>query len=90
MSKNHNFTAINEILLFAANNPLHYKINFNRFRFYKFLGSGFFVSTKNGSTGLNRSLEGPILLDDDHKILKQTQNDLKDKGYVFHLSSAVI
>ena len=31
-----------------------------------------------------------ILLDDDHRILKQTQNDLKDKGYVFHLSSAVI
>lgn len=31
-----------------------------------------------------------ILLDDDHKILKQTQADLKDRGYVFHLSSAVI
>ena len=31
-----------------------------------------------------------ILLDDDHKILKQTKNDLKEKGYVFHPSSAVI
>lgn len=31
-----------------------------------------------------------ILLDDDHKILKQTQEDLGDRGYVFHLSSAII
>ena len=31
-----------------------------------------------------------ILLDDDHKILRQTQDDLKDRGYVFHLSSAII
>jgi len=31
-----------------------------------------------------------ILLDDDHKILKQTQADLREKGYVFHLSSAII
>lgn len=71
MSKNYNFTAINEILLFASSNPLNYKISFNRFQFYKFLGSGFFVSTKNGSTGLNRSLEGPILLDDDHFIYNE-------------------
>ena len=31
-----------------------------------------------------------ILLDDDHKILKQTQAEVKEKGCVFHLSSAVI
>lgn len=31
-----------------------------------------------------------MLLDDDHKILKTTQQMLKDKGCVFHLSSAVI
>lgn len=31
-----------------------------------------------------------ILLDDDHKILKQTQKELKDKCNVFHLSSAII
>lgn len=31
-----------------------------------------------------------ILLDDDHKILKQTQEDLKGNGYVFHLSSAIL
>lgn len=31
-----------------------------------------------------------ILLDDDHKILKQTQTDLKDRGYVFHISSALM
>lgn len=31
-----------------------------------------------------------ILLDDDHKILKKTQEELKDRGYVFHLSSAII
>ena len=31
-----------------------------------------------------------ILLDDDHKILKKTQEDLGDRGYVFHLSSAII
>lgn len=31
-----------------------------------------------------------ILLDDDHKILKQAQAEVKDKGCVFHLSSAVI
>lgn len=31
-----------------------------------------------------------ILLDDDHKILKQTKLELKDKGYVYHISSAII
>jgi len=31
-----------------------------------------------------------ILLDDDHKILRYTQEDLKGKGYVFHISSAII
>lgn len=31
-----------------------------------------------------------VFLDDDHEILKQTQEDLGDKGYVFHLSSAII
>ena len=31
-----------------------------------------------------------ILLDDDHKILKQTQEILKEKCYVFHVSSAIV
>lgn len=31
-----------------------------------------------------------MLLDDEHKILKRTQRELKDKGAVFHISSAVI
>lgn len=31
-----------------------------------------------------------VFLDDDHKILKQTQDDLGDKCHVFHLSSAII
>ena len=31
-----------------------------------------------------------VFLDDDHKILKQTKEDLGDRGYVFHLSSAII
>ena len=31
-----------------------------------------------------------MLLDDEHKILKTTQKELKDNGEVFHLSSAII
>ena len=31
-----------------------------------------------------------ILLDDDHKILKETKLELADKGYVYHISSAII
>lgn len=31
-----------------------------------------------------------ILLDDDHKILKQAQHDLEDRGCVFHPSSVLI
>lgn len=31
-----------------------------------------------------------ILLDDDHKILKQTQQDLGEKCSVFHITSAII
>lgn len=31
-----------------------------------------------------------MLLDDEHKILKRTQKELKDKGEVFHISSAII
>ena len=31
-----------------------------------------------------------ILLDDDHKILKQTKLELKDKGYAYHISSAIL
>ena len=31
-----------------------------------------------------------ILLDDEHKILKRTQKELKENGTVFHISSAII
>ena len=31
-----------------------------------------------------------ILLDDDHKVLKETQRILNDKASVFHISSAII
>ena len=31
-----------------------------------------------------------ILLDDDHKILKETQKRVGNRGCVFHVSSAVI
>lgn len=31
-----------------------------------------------------------ILLDDDHKILKETKGELQDKGYAYHISSALI
>ena len=31
-----------------------------------------------------------ILLDDDHKILKETKKNLQDKGEVFHISSVLI
>lgn len=31
-----------------------------------------------------------VLLDDDHKILKQTKENLKDRGEVFHISSALV
>ena len=31
-----------------------------------------------------------ILLDDDHKILKETKLELADKGHVYHISSAII
>lgn len=31
-----------------------------------------------------------LLLDDEHKILKRTQKELKDKGRVFHISSAIL
>lgn len=31
-----------------------------------------------------------MLLDDEHKILKETQKELQDKGEVFHVSSAII
>lgn len=31
-----------------------------------------------------------MLLDDEHKILKRTQKELRDKGEVFHISSAII
>lgn len=31
-----------------------------------------------------------ILLDDDHEILKQTKAKLQNRGYVYHISSAII
>ena len=31
-----------------------------------------------------------ILLDDDHKILKETKKNLKNRGEVFHISSALV
>ena len=31
-----------------------------------------------------------ILLDDDHKILKETNKNLEGKGKVFHISSILI
>ena len=31
-----------------------------------------------------------VLLDDEHKILRRTKKELKDKGTVFHLSSVIV
>ena len=37
-----------------------------------------------------RQYDYALLLDDDHKILRETQKKLKDNGEVFHVSSALI
>lgn len=34
--------------------------------------------------------EYAILIDDEHKILKRTQSELKDKGRVYHVTSTII
>lgn len=63
--------AINELILFSENNPIPIELLINNVYFYDYVGSGFFVSTKFGSTGLNRSMNNPILINENLYIFNE-------------------
>lgn len=65
------YFCFNEFLLTTKNNPLSFNVALNNNYWYTFTGSGFVVSTKNGSTGLNRTLNGPLIYSDDLYIYQE-------------------
>lgn len=71
VNQDEEYYAINEFLLTVTNNPIDYKIFLDQNEFYQFCGTGCLIATSNGSTGMNRSLNGPILLDKDLFIFQE-------------------
>ncbi len=63
--------AINELILFSENNPISIELLINNIYFYNYIGSGFFAATKFGSTGLNRSMNNPILVNENQYIFSE-------------------
>lgn len=70
-SEHHSLFATNEIILMSENNPIKFDILLNNQYWYTSFGSGFMISTKNGSSGINRSLRGPLLTNDDQFIYQE-------------------
>ncbi|MDE5617471.1 MAG: NAD(+)/NADH kinase [Ureaplasma sp.] len=68
---NNDIFAINELLLYSENNPITIECSINDVYFYDYFGSGCFVSTKLGSTGLNRSMNNPILLNNNTYLFNE-------------------
>ncbi len=60
---NKTYYAFNEILIMSKNQTYDFKLSINNQRFYNFYASGFCINTAYGSTGLNRSLNGPMYYD---------------------------
>lgn len=63
--------ATNELILIAENNPIKFDILLNNNYWYTSFGTGFIISTKNGSSGVNRSLHGPLLTNDNQFIYQE-------------------
>mgnify|MGYP002507174335 CR=1 FL=1 len=69
--EHHRLSAMNEFILIAQNNPIKFDVLLNDHYWYTSFGSGFMVSTKNGSSGVNRSLRGPLLTNDNQFIYQE-------------------
>lgn len=64
-------TSINEVIFSSQNNPIKYDILINDDYWYTSFASGFIVSTRNGSSGVNRSLHGPLLTNKNQFIYQE-------------------
>lgn len=71
IDNNIEFFSFNEFLLIANDNPINYSLFLNNNFFYSFTGTGFLTTTMNGSTGINRSLSGPLLSSDKQFIFNE-------------------
>lgn len=59
------FIAINEIEIFKINSTSKYVLNIDYNKFYEFQATGFVVNTSIGSTGINRTIGGPLFFNND-------------------------
>lgn len=68
---NNSYHAINEFMISTINNPIEYFVSLDSYPWYQFVGTGILISTTNGSSGMNRSLYGPLLLDNNLFIYQE-------------------
>lgn len=59
------FVAINEIEIFKINSTSKYTLSIDDNKFYEFQATGFVVNTSIGSTGINRTIGGPLFFNSD-------------------------
>ncbi|GAA5414792.1 NAD(+)/NADH kinase [Ureaplasma ceti] len=67
--RNESTIAINEFTITRLSTSAHFSVAVDNQPFYSFFGSGLYVTTALGSSGLNRSFHGPLLFDDDSMCL---------------------
>ena len=65
------FYSFNEFLLSTVDNPINQTLFIKNNFFYSYTATGFLVSTMNGSTGINRSLNGPLLSSNNQFIFNE-------------------
>lgn len=65
------FYSFNEFLLSTTDNPISQTLFVKNKFFYSYTGTGFLVSTMNGSSGINRSLNGPLLSSNNQFIFSE-------------------
>lgn len=63
------YTGINEITLFKLDTSVNYSVIVDDNYFYSFFGTGVYLSTALGTSGINRSYSGPLLFDNDSYCL---------------------
>lgn len=89
------FVCINELLMFSENNPIPIEVFVNDNYFYEYIGSGCFVATKLGSTGLNRSMNNPILINNncylfnEYYPVKSANNKFLNQALIFSNNQSI-
>lgn len=92
---NQKFYAINDFMIIKIGGTAIYNLGINDFNFIKTQSSGFLINTSLGSTGVNRSLNGPLFFDQNiyclHELMvaKHNKNTFLDQPIILDYQNII-